>query len=119
MRANWAPATPAFWLRVEGRESRETQLVRGSSQLPLDSGLSALDLISDQGEIRTPMPLSARRSERRVSTVPPPGRDFFLDWALKELNLSSPPHLFSDNGFTDRREEQSPLSSESRDQSPA
>ena len=44
-----------------------------------------------------------------MSTVPPPGRDFVLDWAVKELNLSSPPHLFSDNGFTDRREEQSPL----------
>ena len=55
----------------------------------------------------------ARRSERRVSTVPPPGRCYY-EWALKELNLPSPPHLFCDNGFTDRREEQSPVLAEWR-----
>ena len=36
-------------------------------------------------------------------------------WALKELNLPSPPHLFFDNGFTDRREEQSPCLGEGRE----
>ena len=32
------------------------------------------------------------------------------DWVVKELNLSSPPHLFHDNRFTGGREDHNPVS---------